>query len=627
MDNFVNTEFGLLPPKKQFLIPLSYREGEFQKYRSFYSNKNFLEILQLQPSLYEEHKFLYDEAANDLYKKFIEEIEDEDAEFIKISYEEVKAPEICKKYPELETEEDFADVYNLKDNPLVYKNTGFRSVFSNIIENKNDKLVFTIDAHFGMRDIHMHSYIKDLRKIKGKYLEKAISRLKKDALSIINDTVKNKFNGNISGNKDTLSNLIKAVIYVCTMLSKEFEFKLKDELDERMVCDLYKRYVEEYEEGYIKYINTSEYNNFDKNKILSVLFSPSLFKKIEPFAQELSEEFKKILYEKYDECEEYTINNETSSIRKVLINDIMTKQRKDMYNDLNETVRKFYINLRDNLTEEELKEFLVESTMFDDKNKLRVGLMWNIRKLSGVIINEYGKLYKERDRQLVMPTDKFYTKILKEGTLLYRGYKKIYGPINKKAAYSFFALNPIYLSSYMLPEPSDVSELKDYLSYIGGIAVFRLKKDITVMDFSNLTSIKYMKKILKDQKAHRSVIEAFEESWKIIGHREDEEFMRSSFEQTDLRFMSWLCSKGYGGFIGMDLENMHDEVSICFSRKDKNKYVIEEDLHYVGTIEPEKYTNFTISQEPYISYPELNVRNPIPVIKNIEDVEDDDDNY
>jgi len=39
MENFVETEFGLLPPKKQFIIPFSYREGEFQKYRSYRQSK------------------------------------------------------------------------------------------------------------------------------------------------------------------------------------------------------------------------------------------------------------------------------------------------------------------------------------------------------------------------------------------------------------------------------------------------------------------------------------------------------------------------------------------------------------------------------------------------------------
>jgi hypothetical protein len=599
MDNFVDTEFGILPSRNQFIIPTSFRDGEFEQNRSFYSNKKFLEILSSQPSLYEEHKFLYEEAANDLYKNFIKMADDQESEFIKIENEKIEEID-CKGY-----DNDYKSIYNLSDKPFKY-NKNVESQFSNFV----DSMSIIINVSYDIDSLFSMERSMNLKKIKGEYLKTALLRLKEDTFSIINDTINNKCGGYISTNPDIYNNFIKAAIEVSSMMSKEFSFKLLDKTKDRdILCDLYERYVKGKD---IKYVKLSEYEKFnDKNNILSLLFSPLLFKKIEPFAEELSLNFKRILYDDYEECEEYM--NDQNNIKKVMINDIMTDQRRDMYKELNETVRKFYINLRDNLSEEELKEFLTESLMFDEKNEKRRVLLSNMNKLSKIIIEDYQKLYRERDRDLVISTDKFYIKTLKKGTLLYRGYKKIYGPINDKISFSFFSLNPIYLFSYLQPQ-SNINKLKEYISHLGGIAVFSLNKNINVMDFSNLSSIQYMKKILKDQNAPLNVIKAFEESWRIIKDKnQKEEFIRNSYEKSDLEFMSWLCSKGYGGYIGMDIEEMHDEVSICFSIKDKNRYIIEEDLTYIGSIDPEKYMNFSITDEPYISYPYLNVRYPFPL--------------
>lgn len=602
MDNFVDTEFGLLPPKKQFIVPTAFRDKELEQNRSFYSNKNFLEILKSQPSLYEEHKFLYEEAANDLYKKFMRMLDDPEAQFIKIEHEQVEEID-CNDYES----DDFKNIYNLSGNTVKY-NKGIESQFANFVENNIPIFIMASndsDSLFNMK------YSMNLKKIKGEYLKTALRRLKNDTFNIINDTIRTKCDGKMSTDENTYNNFIKAAVEIASMINKEFLFKLISKPENKLIlCDLYKRYAKG---KTIDYINTSEYEKFnDKNNILSLLFSPLLFRKIEPFAEELSSRFKKILYEDYEECEEYS--NDQNIINKVTINDIMSEERKEMYNELNDTVRRFYINLRDNLNEDELKEFLTESLMFDEKNETRYLLIKNMIKLSKVIIKEYEQLYRERDRQLIISTDKFYVKMIPKGTLLYRGYKKIYGPINDKTSFSFFSLNPIYLFSYIQPE-SNIKTLKEYLSNIGGIAVFQLKKDMNVMDFSNLSSIKYMKNLLKDENAPSNVIKAFEESWRINQDKEKETFIRSSYEKTDLEFMSWVCSKGYGGYVGMDLEEMHDEISICFSTKDEknNRYVVEEDVDYIGTIEPEKYMNFSIEEEPYISYPNLTVKYPVPL--------------
>jgi hypothetical protein len=597
MDNFIHTEFGLLPPKNQFIIPTAFRDNELEQNRSFYSNKNFLEILKSQPSLYEEHKFLYEEAANDLYKKFMRMLDDPESEFIKIESQKIEEID-CYDYES----DDFKNIYNLSNNTVKY-NKRIESQFANFVENN---FPIFIMASYDSDSLFSMGYSMNLKKIKGEYLKTALRRLKNDTFNIINDTIHTKCDGEMSTNEITYNNFIKAAIEIASMMNKEFSFKLISKPENKLIlCDLYRRYAKGKN---IDYINISEYEKFkDKNNILSLLFSPSLFRKIDPFAEELSSKFKKILYDDYEECEEYT--NDQNIVNKVMINDIMTEERKEMYKELNETVRRFYINLRDTLTEDELKEFLTESLMFDEKNEARYLLIKNMIKLSKVIIKEYDQLYKERDRQLIIPTDKFYVKMIPKGTLLYRGYKKIYGPINDKTSFSFFSLNPIYLFSYIQPE-SNIKKLNEYFSNLGGIATFRLTKDIYIMDFSNLSSIKYMKKILKDENAPSHVIEAFDESWRII----QEAFIRSSYEKTDLEFMSWLCSKGYGGYVGMDIEDMHDEISLCFSTKDEknNRYIVEEDIEYIGTIEPQKYMNFSIEEEPYIYYPDLIVKYPVP---------------
>jgi hypothetical protein len=605
---FVETEFGLLPIKKNFIIPTGFQTMNIfdliEANRPFYGNKRFLEILESQPSLYEEHNFLYNETADALYKKFLEMLDDPESRFIETLYQEVEQlSNDCN-----ETDDDYDRIYNLSDNPIPYTKN-IESQFSSFIEN----LPIAISLYYDRRSVFGGSM--ELKKIQGKYLEKAMSRLKEDTLHIMRDTIDKKCNGKISKNPNTYDSFLKSAVEVACMLSKEFSFNiLIKSSNKRMTCDLYKRYAKERR---IEYIKTYSYQKFtDKNHILSVFFSPKLFKKIEPFAEELSEQFKSTLYTDYDEPKKYS--NIFGEVNDVEINDFMTEGQKEMYRELNHIVRRFYINLRDHLSEEELKEFLTESKMFDEKNKSRARLIRNITRLSNVIIKEYEEKYKERDRLLILDVkDAFYKKRIKEGTLLYRGYKKIYGPINDKNSFSFFSLNPVNLLPYMQPDSSDDTDantLEKYLSYMGGLAVFRLKKDIEVMDFSNLSSIYFMKKILKDENAPQDVIDAFEESWSITTEDEVELFKRQSIIETDLKFMSWLCSKGYGGYIGMDLEEFHDEIAICFSTKDKqnNRYVVEEDLDYIGTIEPGIYMNFCLTEEPYLSHPELNLKYIIP---------------
>jgi len=582
--DFVDTQFGLLPIQKNFVIPVAFRIELETPIRSFYSNKNFLEILESQPSLHQEHKFLYDTTSKELYSLFLEALRDPNYKFIKVS----KIVILDEEIPDSQ-DIDILDLYGIRQKEKIAEYTkNVEAQFVKFIDTGAIPLVVkaSYDKSYGVENI------------KGEYFKRGMERIKKEAFHIINDTVINRCGGKISTVQTKYISMIISALKVASMLIKEFYITPLMPSDEKMVRDMYNTYVKGKE---IQYMKVSEYKKFnDKNNILSALFSPSLFQKMVPFAEKLSQEFRDIL-EKYNEITEYIDKNGDND------KDAIIDLTPDMYKKLNECIRNFYTELVENLSEKELKEFLTESTMFDEYNKSRYELNHRIIDMSMVIRDEYVELYRQRDRQLIIPTDKFYRKMLKAGTILYRGYKKMHGPINDQSSFSFFSLNPVDLFTYMLPFSTE-DTLKKYMSKMGGIAVFRLKKDVEMMDFSNLTNIEFMRKILRDENAPSNIVSAFEESWMIKGEEEgNKRFVRNSYESTDLEFMSWLCEKGYGGYIGMDLEDLHDEVALCFSRKDEKRYVVEEDLDYMGTIDHTLF-NFPLFQEPYLSYPDLNVK-------------------
>lgn len=191
-------------------------------------------------------------------------------------------------------------------------------------------------------------------------------------------------------------------------------------------------------------------------------------------------------------------------------------------------------------------------------------------------------------------------------------------PINKANSYSFFSLNPVYLSGYMIPDNNSKDTLSEYMKAIGGIAVYVLKDDIKLMDFSNVSTIQFMKKILKDKNAPSHVIDAFESSWRV--DEDKNTLSRISYESEDLTFINWLCSKGYGGYLGMDVEGLHDEIALCFPGSES-----ESVIEYKGTIDYE-FINFPLFEKPYVSYPDLNVYYTMPTKsqKEFEEKEDRD---
>ena len=591
--SFIETSFGKLPDKQSFIIPQTFRDGTFEENRSYYSNLRFLEILKKQPSLYDEHLFLYKHTGDILYEKLLDAMGT--GSYIK---KYVMKPEktgdniiICDK------DKDTKDIYKTDENAVVY--TPY--VEKQLVEIIKHKLPVIINAYLDSDDIFkvfQASSIESLKNLQGEALDHALKKLSDHVIYMINDTIETYCDGKINQNPSLF--LISAIYASSMMLSKQYSYTIsKGFANDDMICDLLDRYAKN-----IKYVLVNDLERLaDKHNILTVLLSPTLFKKVDPFAEELSRKVSndlKLLRIKY--------MDRSGNTKKFSVIDIDSENNKILDN-INQSINDFFISLNNVLTMNELKEFLTETTIFDEFNPERIALIENMDKLMKVIIDDYVQSYKLRDRTLILPLHKTYQKMIKKGTMLYRGYKKIYkNPINDQNSFSFFSFNPVYLFSYIVPE-SKVKTLENYLEYVGGIAVYKLKKDIEVLDLSNFSTVQYVKKILSDEDAPEHVIDAFERSW-IIPFGEDR-FLRSSVESSDLTFMSWLCSKGYGGYLGMDVPGMHDEIAICFSKKD-NRYDVEDIVDYIGTIDPEKYMNFPIIEEPYISYPLLNLAQSKP---------------
>lgn len=621
--SFVETPFGLLPSKENFIIGSPFNEGQFEKIRSYYSNSRFLEILKKnQPSLYEEYLFFVTMTGENLYKKLLETLS-LDIPYISFIKEHILEPKLG------DIDCHSLGIVNIDDLPSLYKVTKNDKAYpytDNIIKqlsNIVNQLPIAIES-YGLSSYESFLFsrpksMEELKNFRGKSLDNSIKKLLEEALYMMKDTITKYCDGKI--NENPLPFLVSALNVSATM-SKQYSYSVPNSMgDKKMICDLFERYSKNVKYIYVKDI---EYLS-DKNNILSVLLSPSLFKKIEPFVEELSKQIRTFLETPFAKnIIEYT--NRQGEIKNFKIIDIDSPEKIEFLTIINNYVKEFFISLLKSLTKDEMEEFLLETTIFDEYNEERISLMKNMRKLIDLIIKEYQQEYRMRDRTLILPSlsprNKSYRKVIEKGTILYRGYKKTYkNPINIHNPFSFFSLNPMYLSTYSLPESNtpdtpNINKLGEYLEHIGGIAVYRLKKDIEVMDFSNFSSIMYMKKILEDENAPGYVVRAFESSWKT--YQDQQTFIRSSDITQDLIFIRWLCGKGYGGYIGMELEEMHDEVAICFPKMGEDEegdiYDTEDTLDYIGTIDPETYMNFPVIEEPYISYPLLNLVNPIPML-------------
>lgn len=189
-----------------------------------------------------------------------------------------------------------------------------------------------------------------------------------------------------------------------------------------------------------------------------------------------------------------------------------------------------------------------------------------------------------------------YKRIVKEGTLFYRGYRTYKGAIDLTRNHVWLTFDVVSSMNYLVPPVKEDSrrittqtilfaDSHDYCAGAGGVAVFRVKKDIEVLDFASVEAIKYFSNILKES-AEEDVLKAFEHGWGI----KDENIDRYSVDRYDFIVVDWLCKKNYGGYIAVGVKGLHDEILICNP---------SETLDYIGDYDPRKDMNFHVCQKPY----------------------------
>ena len=197
--DFVDTQFGLLPIQKNFVIPEAFRTHIIdlgKPTRSFYSNKNFLKILESQPSLYQEHKFLYDTTSKELYGLFLEALRDPNYKFIEVSKEDT-TPSFLEEVPDTQ-DIDILDLYAITQKGIAQYTKQVEAQFVNFIDTGAIPLVVKAyqNTSFGLGNI------------KGEYFKRGMERIKKEAFHIINDTVINRCGGKISMVQKTYISMI-----------------------------------------------------------------------------------------------------------------------------------------------------------------------------------------------------------------------------------------------------------------------------------------------------------------------------------------------------------------------------------------------------------------------------------
>tara|TARA_R110002072_G_scaffold45565_1_gene126609 strand:+ start:17472 stop:19238 length:1767 start_codon:yes stop_codon:yes gene_type:complete len=228
------------------------------------------------------------------------------------------------------------------------------------------------------------------------------------------------------------------------------------------------------------------------------------------------------------------------------------------------------------------------------------------------VLMKYSSPSSQTYKNQIVNTDDAYMKIIKKGTLFYRGYKKYRGYIDKYRSFAWFGLEYVQsrLWNYAIPPQKednatynkallseddlenganymfDMSD--DYCAAIGGIAVFRLKEDTTMLDFSDIVTVRYITNFMRSKNAPQKVIEAFTNNWRI--NEDGNSFIRSSLDSTDELVSEWICKNGFGGYLSLGVEGLHDELMIC-------------DVHnrteYVGTYDLGEVASLHICNEPY----------------------------
>lgn len=226
-----------------------------------------------------------------------------------------------------------------------------------------------------------------------------------------------------------------------------------------------------------------------------------------------------------------------------------------------------------------------------------------IQSYIGLIVSEIKNRYNPKllvDFQSFKSQESF-TRGIAKGTLLYRGYRNYRGVIDTETNFAWFALNVMTTLSYMIPpemeqnpyylkgrETIDSRTSKEYCQAIGGTAVFRFRRDVQLLDFSSVHTMRYIQEFLTRNGAPKKIIDAFAAGWKIRG----DSFTRVSQEVDDAVFVEWMCQQGFDGYIATGI-NIYDEILTCN---------FQEKIEYIGNYDPRTDMNFHMCSYPYNRY-------------------------
>ena len=188
-----------------------------------------------------------------------------------------------------------------------------------------------------------------------------------------------------------------------------------------------------------------------------------------------------------------------------------------------------------------------------------------------------------------------FTRTIPKGTLFYRGYRTYRGVHDNVKDFAWFAFDVVSTMNYLIPPlkednknylPENIifQDSYKYCAGLGGTAVFQTTKDVQVLDFSDIKTLKNISKELVN--AAEEIRRAFESGWRL----NDNDFNRVSIDKYDAEFVSWLCSNNYGGYIAGNVKGLHDEVLLCS---------ISSNMKYIGDYDPRIDMNFTLCDYPY----------------------------
>lgn len=272
------------------------------------------------------------------------------------------------------------------------------------------------------------------------------------------------------------------------------------------------------------------------------------------------------------------------------------------------TFRKFFEKLKDypSLDENNIKSF-INLIWYDEDYLVNWGIVPILFKLEGEfghspkiekfirkIISNVRNMNIQKANTNDFPYYEDNTRIVQEGSLFYRGYRTYRGAEDCYRSFAWFAFDVVSTMSYLVPPTKEdnkkylASTLKftntyPYCSAVGGTAIFRAERDLKLLDFSNLNTLKAIR-VLMSKGADQKVIQAFESGWGLDGTS----FQRNSVDMMDEIVAKWICDQGYDGYIAVGLSDMHDEILVC-----KNN------MKYVGDYDARKYMNFHVCNEPY----------------------------